>query len=307
MKKIIIVTLNYNNYKDTKNLLSSLEKIEKKDFQLQIIIVDNGSKIHFQLNNSEQKNYISVIRSDINTGFAGGNNIGILKALEQNADYILLLNNDTKVYSDMIKNLLHVAESDPKIGIVVPKIYFAKGHEFHKNRYNPHELGKVLWYAGGFNDWNNVKSIHLGMDEVDHGQYDTIGPTEFATGCCMFLKKVVLEKVGLFDSRYFLYYEDSDFNERVKRAGYKIYYNPQACLLHVNAASSDGPGNNLHDYFLTRNQMLFGFTYAPFRTKIALIKQSIRLLFAGRQYQKRAIMDFYFKKFGSGSFFENYK
>jgi hypothetical protein len=76
-------------------------------------------------------------------------------------------------------------------------------------------------------------------------------------------------------------------------------------MIHINAASSGGPGNNLHDYFLTRNQMLFGLTYAPFRSKIALIRQSLQLLIKGRQFQKKAIRDFYSRKFGKGTFFEN--
>jgi len=303
MKKVAVVTVNYNTEKDTKNLLISLRRIERNNFQLHIIVVDNGSDTKFQLNPDEKKENITVLNSDENTGFAGGYNIGIRHALEQNADYILILNNDTKVYSDMLKNLLRVLESDPKIGVTVPKIYFAKGHEFHKDRYKSEELGKVIWYAGGFTDWENVKSVHLGVDEVDRGQYDKIEPTGFATGCCMLFKREVLGKVGLFDERYFLYFEDADLSERIKRAGFIIYYVPLALLIHVNAASSGGPGNKLHDYFLTRNQMLFGMTYAPFRSKIALVRQSLRLLFTGRPYQKQAIRDFYLRKFGKGTFF----
>lgn len=305
MKKVAVVTVNYNTEKDTKNLLTSLKRIEKGNFQLQIIIVDNGSRTQFRLDPGEKKENITLLRSEENMGFAGGYNIGIRTALSQGADYILIINNDTKVYSDMLKNLMKTLEGDSKIGAVIPKIYFAKGHEFHKDRYKPNELGKVIWYAGGFTDWENIGSVHRGVDEVDRGQFDKIEPVEFATGCCILFKRETLEKVGLFDERYFLYFEDADLSERIKRVGFSIYYVPTAMLIHVNAASSGGPGNKLHDYFLTRNQMLFGFTYAPLRSKIALIRQSLRLLFTGRQYQKQAIRDFYLKKFGKGTFFEN--
>lgn len=304
MKKITIVTVNYNTQKDTKNLLTSLGRIEKSDIRLQIIIVDNGSKTRFDLDPHEKKENITILRTGENMGFAGGYNVGIREALAGGAEYILIINNDTKVYSDMLKKLLRVLESDPQIGAVIPKIYFAKGHEFHKDRYKFEEQGKVIWYAGGFTDWKNIRSVHRGVDEVDRGQYDKTEPVEFATGCCIFFKREVLEKVGLFDERYFLYYEDADLSERIKKAGFKIYYVPSAMLIHVNAASSGGPGNKLHDYFLTRNQMLFGFTYAPLRSKIALIRQSLRLLLTGRPYQKLAIRDFYLKKFGKGSFFK---
>lgn len=302
-KKIAVVTVNYNTEKDTGNLLKSLEKIEKNNFQLLTIVVDNGSQTEFKLDSHEKKDKIMVLRSGENLGFAAGYNMGIREALNQKADYILILNNDTEVHPDMLKNLQQTLQSDPRIGVTVPKIYFAKGREFHKDRYKENELGKVIWYAGGFTDWKNIRSVHLGVDEVDHGQYDKTGETDFATGCCVLFKREVLEKVGLFDERYFLYFEDADLSERIKKAGYKIYYVPRAHMVHINAASSGGPGNNLHDYFLTRNQMLFGFAYAPFRSKVALIKQSIRFLLTGRPFQKKAIRDFYLRKFGKGTFF----
>jgi GT2 family glycosyltransferase len=122
----------------------------------------------------------------------------------------------------------------------------------------------------------------------------------------MLIKREVLKKVGLFDERYFLYYEDADLNERIQRAGYDIYYAPKATLVHVNAASSGGAGNGnvLQDYFITRNKMLFGMTYAPMRTKIALLRESLRLLRSGRPYQRLAIKDYYLRKFNKGTFFE---
>lgn len=307
MKKVAVVTLNYNTDEDTHNLLTSLEKVHTPGFTVEIFVVDNASKVPFALTSQEKKENIHLIHSEDNTGFAGGNNIGMKEALKRGADYILLVNNDTIVHPDMIKNMLEVLESDDAIGLVTPKIYFAKGHEFHIDRYKKEELGKVFWYAGGYTDWDNVKSVHRGVDEVDHGQYDKVEEVKFATGCCMLFKREVLEKVGLFDERYFLYYEDADLNERAQRAGYKIYYVPSAILVHVNAASSGGAGrgNLLQDYFITRNQMLFGMTYAPFRTKIALLRQSMRLFLAGRPKQKQAMKDFYMGKFGKGSYFDS--
>lgn len=303
MDKITLVTVNYNTEEDTLNLLKSLDSVKIGPLNFDIIIVDNGSSKAFVLPKNSADN-ITLIRSEINTGFSGGYNMGIKEALKNGASYVLAVNNDTIVDSDMIKELLKVLDSDPKIGMVVPKIYFAKGHEFHKDRYKKEELGKVFWYAGGNTDWANIKSIHRGVDEVDTGQYDQIQETDFATGCCIMLKREVLEKVGLFDDKYFLYYEDADLNERIKKAGYKIYYVPSAVLIHVNAASSGGPGNTLHDYFITRNQMLFGMKYAPFRSKVALIRQSLNLLLNGREFQKKAIKDFYLGRFGKGTYFK---
>jgi GT2 family glycosyltransferase len=302
MKKIAIVTVNYNTEHDTKVFLQSLENVKTSGFTLEIIIVDNGSKQPLALA-ADKKNH--VIRLEENTGFTGGFNTGIKKALEEGADYIMVVNNDTTADPDLLQEMVAVLESDKNIGVAVPKIYFAKGHEFHKDRYTKEEQGKVFWYAGGFMDWAHARSIHRGVDEVDRGQYDTVEEISFATGCCMLFKREVLDEVGLFDDRYFLYYEDADMNERVRRAGYKVYYVPKAVLYHVNASSSGGAGkgNLLQDYFITRNQMLFGLRYAPLRTKIALLRQSVQLLVAGRPKQKQAMNDFYFGKFGKGSFF----
>ncbi|HWY79892.1 MAG TPA: glycosyltransferase family 2 protein, partial [Candidatus Sulfotelmatobacter sp.] len=226
MKKIAIVTVTYNTAKDTELFLKSVEKIHTVGFALDIIIVDNGSEKPFEIPKECKELPISLIRINPNVGFTGGYNRGIQEALKRDNDYILIINNDTIVAPEMITNLLTPLERNPAIGMTVPKIYFAKGHEYHKEKYKPEELGKVIWYAGGHPDWNNVMSIHRGLDEVDHGQYDKAEETLFATGCCMLIKKEVLKKIGVFDNRYFLYYEDADFNERVKRAGYKIYYVP---------------------------------------------------------------------------------
>lgn len=303
MKKVAIVTVNFNTEKDTRDFLKSLEKVKTKDVTLDVIVVDNGSKVKFVLD-KEQKDNVLLIRSEVNTGFTGGYNIGMQKAMERSAEFIMIVNNDTVIAPDMIEKLLEVFETEKNVGVAVPKIYFAKGHEFHKDRYKKDELGKVFWYAGGYTDWANVKSVHRGVDEVDHGQYDKIEKVTFATGCCMMFKREVLEQVGLLDEKFFLYYEDADLNERIQRAGYSIYYVPQAVLIHVNAASSGGAGNPLQDYFITRNQMLFGMRYAPLRTKVALVRQSIRLMQSGRPNQKKAIKDYYAHKFGKGTYFD---
>lgn len=304
MKKVFAVTINFNKSEITHNWLTSMKKLSTNDFSLDFIIVDNASETPFSLRSSEQSSQVHVILNKENAGFTGGNNIGIQYALSHGADYILIINNDTIVEKDLVKNLLTVLKRDEKIGATTPKIYFEKGQEFHKNRYKKEELGKVFWYAGGFIDWANVTSIHRGVDEVDHGQYNKEEEVTFASGCCMLIKREVLEKVGLFDDRGFMYYEDAILCMAIQKAGYKIWYVPSAVLWHVNAASSGGSGNGLQDYFLTRNQMLFGMMYAPFRSKVALIRQSFRYIISGRPMQRKGIKDYYLGRFGKGTYFD---
>lgn len=301
MKTIFIVTINYNSEKETHDCIASLKKLIVNDAQIAIVIVDNASTIPFTLSSAEKKeSFLHVLRSEKNLGFTGGNNMGISFALSHNADYILLINNDTMVDKKMLEYLLETIEKE-NVGVVVPKIYFAKGHEFHKDRYKKEELGKVIWFAGGDIDWKNGVSFHRGVDEVDKGQYETEEQIGFATGCCMLFKKEVFEKIGMFDNTYFLYFEDADICERVKRAGYKIMYQPKASMWHITAASSGGSGSSLHDYFLTRNKMEFGFKYGPARLKIALFRESIRLFLNGREWQKKGIVDYYTRNLGKGS------
>lgn len=305
MRSIAIVILNFNGKKDTLECLKSIQNLETDDFELLTIVADNGSKKEFSppVGGSEfRMGELKIIKNKENLGFSGGNNVGIRYALKNKADYILILNNDTVVDKNLVLELVKMAQSDERIGIVVPKIYFAKGYEFHKSRYKENEKGKVIWYAGGVMDWRNVIGVHRGVDEVDRGQYEKVQETDFASGCCMLVKREVFDKVGLFDERHFLYYEDSDLSQRAKRSGFRIIYSPKAVLWHKNAGSAGGSGSELQDYYITRNRLLFGMRYAPFRSKISLLKESFRMLFTGRPWQKRGVWDFYLRRFDRGSF-----
>ncbi|MBI2190302.1 MAG: glycosyltransferase family 2 protein, partial [Candidatus Levybacteria bacterium] len=283
-----IVLLNFNGEKDTIECLKSIKKLETDGFALLTIVVDNGSEKKFRVQSSEFRvGELKIIHNDKNLGFSGGNNVGIRYAFKKNADYILILNNDTVVDKSLVLELLKLAQSDESIGIVVP---------------NESEQGRVIWYAGGIMDWKNVIGVHRGVDEVDRGQYEKVIETDFASGCCMFVKREVFERVGMFDEKYFLYYEDNDLSQRAKREGFKIIYSPKAVLWHKNAGSAGGSGSSLQDYYITRNRLLFGMRYVPIRSKLSLIKESFELLFFGRTWQKRGVLDFYLKRFGKGSF-----
>lgn len=298
MIRVTISIINFNGRRNTLDCLSSISKIARKDFDLEILVIDNGSSEKFGIPKGYRN--VRLISSNRNLGFSGGHNIGIKKALENKSDYILILNNDTILDGNLIKELLGTFNEN--IGIVSPKIYFAKGHEFHKNRYKDSEKGHVFWYAGGQMDWANVIGKHRGVDEVDTGQYDKTQSTDFATGCCMMVKREVFEKVGFFNEKYFLYYEDNDLSQRTKQLGFDIIYNPKGVLWHKNAGSVGGSGSDLQDYYITRNRMLFGMKFAPIRSKFSLIRESLALLLYGRAWQRKGIMDYYIGRLGKGSY-----
>lgn len=296
MKHISIVIVNWNGINDTCVALDSIKKLRIQKLQLDTYVVDNGSTNDSVTILKQKYPWVHLIEIGKNLGFTGGNNVGIHAALDNGADFVWLLNNDTYVHPDAA--CLVDAFNDPKVGIVGSKIYFAKGHEYHKTRYSAAERGKVFWYTGGIIDWSNMYASHRGVDEVDHGQYDHSEATEFITGCSMMISRSVFERIGMLDDAYYLYLEDVDFSLRAKRAGFTLVYYPKSILWHVNAGSTGGPGNPVHEYYQTRNRLLAGMRFSPIRTKLALIKESVRFVFFGSMIKRKAVLDALWGRWG---------
>ncbi len=308
-KKISIVTVNWNTPKDTIEFLTSVKKLNTpKGYEIQTIVVDNGSTDNSCELLVQKFDYIKLIQSKTNLGFAGGYNLGISYALNHFTDYILIINNDTITNdSNLLINLIEAYESNSDTGFVAPKIYFAPKYEFHKKRYKKNELGKVIWYAGGKIDWDNVLFSHKGVDKVGFDIYKKTEETDFCTGCAILVSNKVLQKIGLFDEKYFAYLEDVDLCMRAKKLGYKLLYTGTTSILHKTSQSSDGSGSSFHDYFMTRNRLIFGLKYASLRAKVALLRESLKFLFSGRPFQKYGVYDFFMGKMYSGNFFRYYK
>lgn len=302
LPSVYIIILNWNRLNDTLACLKSLEESSNCGFNLHVLVVDNGStdgSVNALKKYKSDEFELSTIENGENLGFAAGNNVGIKYALKEGADFLLILNNDTQVDKNLLREFLAAAEKYPDVGIFTPKIYFAKGFEFKRN-YKKDDLGKVIWSAGGDIDWNNVYATNRHVDEVDSKHLDMDTVSDFATGAAMFLRADVVKKYGNFDDRYFMYFEDVDLCERYKRAGGKVMY-VSKCRLWHKVAQSSGIGSDLNDYFITRNRLLFGMGYAPLRTKMALYKESVKFLMRGRIWQKKGVIDFYTANFGKGS------
>jgi len=303
VKSVAIVILNWNQPDLTIETISSFLKINPVKFFYHIYLVDNGSTDNsFQkfLKLYKNNQTITLLRTKLNLGYAGGNNFGIKKALFKKHDYVLIANNDIVVSPDFLEKLIDVSQNNPK-SILFPKIYFAPGYEYHHDRYRKSELGKVIWALGGKIDWNNVYASNIAIDEVDKGQYnDTNFIIDFISGCCLLVPIDVFKKIGLFDDRYFLYLEDVDFSKRAQKMGYKLHLVPDSIIWHLNSASSS-PSSDLQNYFINRNRLLFGFKYAPLKTKFALFRESIRFLFSKDYWRRLAVRDYYLSRFGKGS------
>lgn len=186
-----------------------------------------------------------LIKNEKNYGFAEGNNIGMRYALKAlNPDYILLLNNDTVVDKRFLDELVKVAESDEKIGIVGPKIYY----------YN--EPRKIQHAGGIINMWTGRRYMR-GCGEIDNIKYNKLMPVDFITGATLLIKRDVIYNIGLLDPEYFSYTEDIDWCYRTTKSGYRILYVPNAKVWHKVSATTGGEMSDTSLYYISRNTIIF--------------------------------------------------
>lgn len=278
--KVSIIIVNWNHPQDTIKCLSSLSKLVYPSSH--IIVVDNGSDDNSVSLITEKFPSVELLLSKENRGFAGGNNLGIKKALKDGAEYILLLNNDTVVDPSFLKPLVTTLEENSSLGIVGPVIYQLK------------DKNKVWWAGGKLDFWLNFHpDIKIPQEKVKL--------INFQTGCCMLIKKEVFTKIGLMDENYFLYYEDTDFCYRIQKNGYQIGLVSNSKIWHQVSATTKGNQNFLNEYYYIRNKLKFAKKNFP-RIKwfiffiLYTIKIGIKLIVSGRQAKKsytlKAYQDF---------------
>ncbi len=239
--RVLIIVLCYNGVELTLECLASLRRISYP--RADVLVVDNASGDGTPARVRAAFPALAVVEAGGNLGFAAGNNIGLRRALAEGYDYALLLNNDTEVAPDFLDRLVEVAEADPSVGIVGPTITY-------------HAAPDTIWSAGGLIDRRRGLSSMRGIGERDSGQYAAPAPVDFVTGCALLCKRAVLERAGLLDERFFMYYEETEWCARAARAGFGILHVPAARVLHKIPldARSDKP---YVAYYMTRNRLLF--------------------------------------------------
>ncbi len=299
--KVALIIIHFSGIAETLDCLESLKKADLTNLELNLILVDNSenSDLEFKLTSYSPK--VNYLKFPQNLGFSQGTNKGLEEALKIGAQYIILLNSDTTLPPDLLIRLVKFANLNKQYGLISPKIYFAPGYEYQKNRYKNREKGRVIWYAGGKIDWDNIFPKHIGVDEVDKKQFDQLKEVDFVTGCCILIRKEVVNKVGLFDKNYFVYFEDVDYSVRAIKLGFKICYLPDTFIWHKNASSSGKPGSLLHVYFQTRNRFYFGLKYASLKTKFHLLKEAIKFALSSDIAKQNGAKDFLFGNMGKGS------
>ena len=236
--KLSIITVNYNGFHDTCELIDSIPLNE----EMEVIVVDNASKQNEAQLLQQKYPQIKTIRSEANLGFAGGNNLGIKAA---KGKYLFFVNNDTLFKADThFDALIDRLESNENIGMVCPKIRFSWDQcPIQFAGYTP--LSPIT-----------LRNHSIGFGEEEKGQYNTPHPTPYAHGAAMMTKREVIDKAGLMPECFFLYYEELDWSMMITRAGYEIWYEPN-CTIYHKESQTTGQQSPLKTYYITRNRLLF--------------------------------------------------
>lgn len=258
--KVDIIILNWNGLEDTLECLGSLYQSDYNNFR--IIVVDNGSTDASVTKIKANYPDLTLIETGENLGYAEGNNVGIRYCLENNPDYLLVLNNDTIVAPNMVSALVAASYNNPN-GILGPLTYY-------------HDQPNVIWWAGTIWLADQSSFIHRGDREIDNGdKYSQIYQCDYVVGSALFAPSNIFRAIGVFDSQYFLTFEETDWCYRAKKHGYLCYCIPKAKLWH-KISSSLGSGSPLQHYFYMRNALLWGERYLDKKSYIKLLIKSLK-------------------------------
>jgi GT2 family glycosyltransferase len=248
--KIGVVTVTFNSAQVIDGFMRSMLAQDYSNFAL--YIVDNISKDDtLQCLSRYSDSRIHVLANPKNLGIAEANNQGTEAALASGCELVLFVNNDTEFEPDLFRKMI-VGRSQHSSDMVTPKILF-------------YDQQDRIWSAGGgFKPWKGYLGFHYGYGEADRGQFDAVRVVEHGPACCLLVRKEVFSKIGLMDTRYFVYHDDTDFCFRAKRAGLKLIYLPSAQLLHKASSLTGGPESEFSVRYQTRNHIYFMLKHLGF-------------------------------------------
>lgn len=237
---VSIITLHFNQLRATQDFLESSRELTYQNYEIILCDMDSEFNPENEIRARKYRN-LKFFRSTHNLGFAGGNNWGFTKA---SGDFMLFINNDTILNPDIIQTLLQPMLDNPNIAAVSPKIRFF-------------DRPNVIQYAG-FTKMNMItgRAFPIGQGEIDRGQYNESRVTSAVHGCVMMARRSVIDRIGLFPEKFFLYYEEWDWSNRAVEAGYSLWYEAKGLIYHKESMSV-GRDNPLKTYYLTRNRIYF--------------------------------------------------
>lgn len=242
--KIAVIVLHFGNLSDTLECLNSLTQQDYSDFE--IILVDNGSQNPSLAEALKNFQHLFFIKNESNLGFAEGNNVGIHCAMERGAEAILLLNNDTICSPNLLSIFANASKTYPDAAVFGAKIFF-------------HDDPTVIWHAGGNINLSTWRCYHEGCPISDlEKKWDAVRDINYACGCALFITSYAIKKVGFMAPEFFLIWEEIDWCWRIRKAGYRCLYIPEAKVWHkISHAFKGGNRGALWQYYYFRNRLLF--------------------------------------------------
>jgi GT2 family glycosyltransferase len=284
---VSVIVLNYNGKDVLEECIKSI--LNSNYSRVEVIVIDNGSTDESYMIAKKYEPQVKLIKSPHNLGYSAGNNLGIRVA---KGKYIFLVNNDAIIHSDCIYELVKIASSDPRIGILGCKVYY-RGT-------------RIIQHAGGKLNLSATAPPHIRVFEEDHGQYDEVSDVDYVSGVAMMIKREVVDKIGLLNEHYFSYWEDVDYCFRAKKAGFRVVYVPKAIVEHFEGFSWKKK-SFLQKFLNERNRLLFVlnnfsnkevaiFLLTDMKNIILRMVEAFRRILLGKSSYEARIVNIYAKE-----------
>lgn len=250
-RSVLAIVVTWNSSDVIEECLTSLYASQSR---VDVVVVDNASTDDTVSKITKRYPQTLLIQSGANRGYAAGNNLGIRLGLEKGTEFLFVVNPDARVRRDCVPKLLDALLAEPSAAAVSPMIYYASD--------------ETIWYAGCVVNWSAGLTLHVGQGEEDRGQYPARVRTDIMSGCAMLLRSTAIERAGLMEESYFLYYEELDLSYRLQQLGYSILMEPSAKCWHKVSSSTGGYASPFVQYYLARNRLKlwskFGFLSSRF-------------------------------------------
>ena len=270
MPAVWCIVLAYNGIELT---LECLDTLREQDYpNLHLLVVDNASTDSTTDVLRAQAPDVEVLTSSENLGYAGGNNLGMRHALARGADLLFLVNNDTRLDSHCVTALVEEIQTPPVCGAVGPMVY-------------TWDNWQTISSAGGVVDWAAADAVNVGAGEADQGQY-AARSVDFVNGCGIMVSRTAVERVGLIDERFFMYWEETDWCLRMHEAGLDVRFQPAARMQH-KAPLTWEQQSPMTLYYMGRNRLFFFARHGRGLWRIRATAGAVRGLVHGVLYNLR--------------------
>ena len=261
--RVVVIILNWNGKEDTLECLSSVKQLDYPNYET--VVVDNGSSDDSIIAIATQYPDITLLQTGENLGYAGGNNVGIRWALEHSADFVLILNNDTIVAKDMLSHLVKTGLLDERLGLLGPTNYY-------------YSEPSTVWATGAMLAKPSEAGYKILGDGDKGSSWKIAIQVDALVGSAMLIQKSVFNKIGLFDEKFFLCWEEFDFSARARTAGFKCLFVPDSEIWHKVGSSLGEVASPLRTYYNIRNKLLWAKNHLPHSARINLRKENFRTL-----------------------------